>query len=132
MAAADPSTAVNELDARPGVVRYGILGSGFVADFYADGLRDVPIARAVANYSRSEERAKAFAARRGIERTYTEMADLCADPEVDVVIIALPNHRTSRPRAWPPRPARASSAPSRSPATPPKPPRWSSSSGTPA
>ncbi len=92
--AADPSSAdtVNELDARPGVVRYGILGSGFVADFYADGLRDVPIAQAVANYSRSEERGKAFAARRGIERTYTEMADLCADPEVDVVIIALPNH----------------------------------------
>ena len=74
------------------MVRYGILGSGFVADFYCDGLRDVPIARAVANYSRSDERARAFATRRGIERTYTDMAELCADPEVDIVIIALPNH----------------------------------------
>ena len=92
---ADHSTAQaapDPLDARPGVVRYGILGSGFVADFYADGLRDVPIARAVANYSRSAERGAAFAARRGIERTYADMAELCADPEVDVVIIALPNH----------------------------------------
>src|SRR5215207_10163015 len=89
---AEPSTAIDPLDARPGTVRYGILGSGFVADFYADGLRDVPIARAVANYSRSDERGRAFAARRGIERTYTDMAELCADPEVDVVIIALPNH----------------------------------------
>jgi predicted dehydrogenase len=73
-------------------VRYGILGSGFVADFYLDGLETVPIASAVASYSRSAERAQDFAARRGITRTYTDMAELCADPEVDMVIIALPNH----------------------------------------
>jgi predicted dehydrogenase len=73
-------------------VRYGILGSGFVADFYLDGLETVPIATATANYSRSGERADAFAARRGIARTYTDMAELCADPEVDMVVIALPNH----------------------------------------
>jgi predicted dehydrogenase len=75
-----------------GDVRYGILGSGFVADFYVEGLETVPIARAVANYSRSEDRAERFATRRGITRTYTDMAALCADPEVDMVIIALPNH----------------------------------------
>jgi predicted dehydrogenase len=73
-------------------VRYGILGSGFVADFYLDGLETVPIATATANYSRSQERADAFAARRGITRTYTDMAELCADPDVDMVVIALPNH----------------------------------------
>ena len=73
-------------------VRYGIIGSGFVADFYLDGLQTVRIASAVANYSRNEERAKEFAARRGITRTHTDMAELCADPEVDMVIIALPNH----------------------------------------
>jgi predicted dehydrogenase len=79
----------------PGVeghVRYGVLGSGFVADFYCDGLESVRNASAVANYSRSQERADAFAARRGITRTYTDMAELCGDPEVDMVIIALPNH----------------------------------------
>lgn len=75
-----------------GHVRYGVLGSGFVADFYLDGLDSVRNASAVANYSRSQERADAFAARRGITRTYTDMAELCADPEVDMVIIALPNH----------------------------------------
>src|SRR3954451_11380850 len=73
-------------------VRYGILGSGFVAGFYLDGLNDVPIAEATANYSRSQERADAFAARRGLTRTYTDMAELCADPDVDLVIIPLPNH----------------------------------------
>src|SRR4051794_31123952 len=90
----EPSTSAAARPARTGtdVVRVGLLGSGFVADFYLDGLRDVPDARAVANYSRSGERAAAFAERRGIERQYTEMAELCGDPEVDMVVVALPNH----------------------------------------
>src|SRR4051794_34935409 len=73
-------------------VRLGILGSGFVADFYLDGLRYVPGTEVVANYSRSAERAQEFGSKRGIARQYTEMADLCADADVDMVVIALPNH----------------------------------------
>ena len=90
----EPSTpvAAEPSRSRTEVVRLGVLGSGFVADFYLDGLRDVPGARVVANYSRSGERAAEFGQRRGIERQYTAMADLCADPEVDMVIIGLPNH----------------------------------------
>jgi predicted dehydrogenase len=86
LAAAGPSRT------RTDVVRLGLLGSGFVADFYLDGLRDVPDTRVVANYSRSPQRAAEFGQRRGIDRHYTEMADLCADPEVDMVVVALPNH----------------------------------------
>ncbi len=74
------------------IVRIGVLGSGFVADFYLDGLRDVRSARAVANYSRSAERAADFGRRRDIGRQYTDIAELCADPEVDLVVVALPNH----------------------------------------
>src|SRR5689334_13221596 len=70
----------------------GLIGSGFVADFYMDGLRDVPGARVVANSSRSRERAEEFGRRRGIPRQYTDDAELCADPEVDLVVIGLPNH----------------------------------------
>jgi predicted dehydrogenase len=74
------------------LVRLGILGSGFVADFYLDGLRYVPGTEVVANYSRSAERAKQFGEARGIPTQYTEMADLTADENVDMVVIALPNH----------------------------------------
>jgi predicted dehydrogenase len=90
----EPSTpaAAAPSRARTDVVRLGLLGSGFVADFYLDGLRDVPDTRVVANYSRSGERAAAFAERRGTERRYTEMDELCRDPEVDMVVVALPNH----------------------------------------
>jgi predicted dehydrogenase len=76
----------------PEPVKVGLLGSGFVADFYMDGLRDVPGARVVANYSRSAERAGAFGERRGIPRQYTDMAELCADEDVQMVVIGLPNH----------------------------------------
>jgi predicted dehydrogenase len=74
------------------VIGLGLIGSGFVADFYMDGLRDVTGARAVANYSRSAERAEEFGRRRGIPRQYTEVGALCADPEVDIAVIGLPNH----------------------------------------
>ena len=69
-----------------------MLGSGFVADFYMEGLRDVPGAEVVANYSRSDERANEFGRRHGVSRQYMTMEDLCADEDVDLVVIALPNH----------------------------------------
>ena len=74
------------------MVKIGLLGSGFVADFYMDGLRDVPGAQVVANYSRSKERAQDFGRRHAIPRQYTTMDALCADPEVQMVVIGLPNH----------------------------------------
>jgi predicted dehydrogenase len=73
-------------------VNLGLAGSGFVADFYMDGLRDVPGAHVVANYSRSAERSTSFGERHDIPRQYTDLAQLCADDEVDIVVIALPNH----------------------------------------
>ena len=74
------------------MVKIGLLGSGFVADFYIDGLRDVPGAQVVANYSRSEQRALEFGKRHAIPRQYTTMDALCADPDVQMVVIGLPNH----------------------------------------
>lgn len=73
------------------VVNLGIVGSGFVASFYLAGLRDISIARAVANYSRSQQRADEFGSTHGIPRQYTSIEALCADPEVDMVVIGLPN-----------------------------------------
>ena len=73
-------------------VALGLIGSGFVADFYMAGLDDVPGAGVVANYSRSAERAEEFGRRYDIPRQYTDVESLCADDEVQMVIIGLPNH----------------------------------------
>src|SRR5256712_12995663 len=74
------------------IVHIGMLGSGFVADFYMDGLRDVPGTEVVANSSRAEERAREFGRKHAVPRQYTAVEELCAHREVEMVVIGLPNH----------------------------------------
>jgi predicted dehydrogenase len=74
-----------------GEVRIGMLGSGFIGEFHADGLRYVPEARVVANWGAGPERREAFAARFG-SRPLETLDAVCADPEVDLVVVSLPNH----------------------------------------
>jgi predicted dehydrogenase len=74
------------------VIGVGLIGSGFIGDTYADALNDVRNAVLVANYSRDAARADAFAGKWGPESTpYDDMVALCADPSVDLVVVALPN-----------------------------------------
>lgn len=73
------------------MIRIGMLGSGFIAEGYAEALLDVRDAELVANYSRNTARAAAFAARWKVGRTHDAMDQLCANPDVDLVIVALPN-----------------------------------------
>ncbi|MET0813332.1 MAG: Gfo/Idh/MocA family oxidoreductase [Microbacterium sp.] len=73
------------------MIKVGILGSGFISDSYADSLLDVRNAVLTANYSRDIERARAFAKRWASPATYDSMEELAASPDVDVVVIALPN-----------------------------------------
>jgi predicted dehydrogenase len=68
-----------------------MLGSGFIGEFHALGLRYVPAARVVANYGAGAERREAYARRFG-SRPVESIAALCADPEVDLVVVSLPNH----------------------------------------
>jgi predicted dehydrogenase len=73
-----------------GSVGVGMLGSGFIAEFHAHGLRYVPDARVVANQGAGRERREAFARRFG-SRPIDSVEALCADPEVDLVVVSLPN-----------------------------------------
>lgn len=72
-------------------VRIAMLGSGFVADFYMQGLANVNGQEVVANYSRSGKRAKAFAARWGVAESTTKIETLIARDDIGLYIIALPN-----------------------------------------
>lgn len=73
------------------MVRIGLIGSGFIAATYADAIRDVRDAVITANSSRDAERARRFGEQWGIPTQYSDVAALCADPEVDLVVISLPN-----------------------------------------
>jgi len=72
-------------------VGIGMLGSGFIGEFHTLGLRYVPDARVVANWGAGTERREAFAARFG-SRALDSIEAVCADPEVDLVVVSLPNH----------------------------------------
>ena len=74
-----------------GEIGIGLLGSGFIGEFHTLGLRHVPNARVVANYGAGAERREAFASRFG-SRAYDSIDGVCADPDVDLVVVSLPNH----------------------------------------
>ncbi len=72
-------------------VRVGMLGSGFIGEFHALGLRYVPDCRVAVNADAEAGRREAFARRFG-SRPVASIEALCTDPEVDLVIVSLPNH----------------------------------------
>lgn len=72
-------------------VRVAILGSGFVADFYLQGLANVNGHQVVVNYSRSAEKAQAFAERWSIPENTIDLKALIARNDIHLYIIALPN-----------------------------------------
>jgi predicted dehydrogenase len=72
-------------------VGIGMLGSGFIGEFHTQGLRYVPDARVVANWGAGNERREAFATRFG-SQALDSIDAVCADPEVDLVVVSLPNH----------------------------------------
>ena len=74
-------------------MRWGIIGSGRIAQAFADAITHVPGASISAVASRSLDRARDFAARVGASRVFTKAADLAADRHVDIVYIATPHHR---------------------------------------
>ena len=70
-----------------------MLGTGLIGLFYTRTLhgqrnRD----RVEVVYSRSQERADAFARENGVPQTATDLEEAIAHPETDTVVIGLPNH----------------------------------------
>jgi xylose dehydrogenase (NAD/NADP) len=73
------------------MLRFGILGTGWMLGKYADTFRLIDSAALVAVASRDGERAKAAAAKHGVPRAHPSYESLLGDPEIDIVINALHN-----------------------------------------
>lgn len=76
-------------DAPP--LRWGVLAPGGIAADFTGALHKHTTQRVVAAGSRSAERAAAFAAAHGVERSYGSYTQLVEDPDVDVVYVASPH-----------------------------------------
>ncbi|MGQ9682794.1 MAG: aldo/keto reductase [Anaerolineae bacterium] len=73
-------------------VRWGILGTGNIARAFCDALRTSALGELVAVGSRTPQAAERFGAEFGAQRRHGSYEALVADPEVDAVYVALPNH----------------------------------------
>jgi predicted dehydrogenase len=72
-------------------LRWGILGTGGIADTFATDLVLTESGVVAAVGSRSQESAGRFAAKHGVERAHPSYESLVADPEIDVVYVATPH-----------------------------------------
>ncbi|MEV5778344.1 Gfo/Idh/MocA family oxidoreductase [Streptomyces antimycoticus] len=72
-------------------VRWGIIGTGYVARIFASDLDHAEHGSVVAVASRRADRAGAFAADLAIPAAYRNAEDLIADPAVDAVYVATPH-----------------------------------------
>ncbi len=75
----------------PQPVRIAMLGSGFVANFYMQGLDNVNGQEVVVNFGIDADRAAAFAKQWKIPESSSNLATLIERDDIDLYIIALPN-----------------------------------------
>ena len=74
-----------------GVIRVGLISTAAINDALLGGARESELVEVVGVASRERARAEAYARERGLERAFGSYDELLADPDVDVVYVALPN-----------------------------------------
>lgn len=80
----DPATAP--------VLRWGVMGTGWIAERFVTAVRRLTRQDVSAVGSRDRRTADFFADRFGIARRYGSYADLVADPQLDVIYVATPHN----------------------------------------
>jgi len=73
------------------MIKIGTVGTGFIVDRFFDAVSKTEDTVITAIYSRSEETARAFAAKHNMAKWHTDREAFLNDPEVDVVYVASPN-----------------------------------------
>ena len=74
-----------------GILRVGIIGTGWIAEKAAITLNGLAECEAYAVGSRTLEKAEAFANKWNIAKAYGSYAELIADPDVDLIYIGTPH-----------------------------------------
>lgn len=77
-------------------LRWGVIGTGWIAERFVDAIQSQTRHRVVAVGSRTDAAAAAFAGRFGIPRAHGSYEALVGQPEVDVVYVATPIPVTCR------------------------------------
>lgn len=72
-------------------MKLATIGSGFIVDNMFDSIKDVEDIEPVAVYSRTMDKARAFADKHAVKKAYDSLEAMFTDPEIDTVYIASPN-----------------------------------------
>jgi predicted dehydrogenase len=72
-------------------MRIGTIGSGFIVEFILKNIQKTEGIFCEAVYSRTEEKGRALADKFGVQKVYTDLDAMCADPDIDFIYIASPN-----------------------------------------
>ena len=73
------------------MLRFGTIGSGWIADEYIHGAKDSGLWELTAVYSRTQERAAAYDKQHGAKHAFTNLEEMAASDVLDAVYIASPN-----------------------------------------
>jgi Predicted dehydrogenases and related proteins len=73
------------------MVRFGVIGTNWITDSFLAAAQLDEHFRLTAVYSRTEEKAREFGAKYGVDRTFTDAVEMAASGEIDAVYIASPN-----------------------------------------
>ena len=74
-----------------GILRVGIIGTGWIAEKAAITLAGLTMCEAYAVGSRTQEKADEFARKWDVKKAYGSYAELMADPDVDLVYVGTPH-----------------------------------------
>lgn len=72
-------------------IRFGVVGTNFITDWLIAGAKEDARFELVAVCSRTEERAREFAAKHSIPLTFTSLEEMAKSDAIDAVYIATPN-----------------------------------------
>lgn len=72
------------------MIRFGVIGTNWITESFLDAGRQCADFALTAVYSRTSERAKAFAEQQGADRWFTDVEEMAASGAIDAVYIASP------------------------------------------
>jgi scyllo-inositol 2-dehydrogenase (NADP+) len=73
------------------LIRFGVVGTNWITERFLKAALQAEDFQLTAVYSRTEEKAKEFAGKYGVERIFTDLQSMAASGEIDAVYIASPN-----------------------------------------
>lgn len=73
------------------MIRFATIGTNWITEAFIEAAKKTEDFTLAAVYSRTDEKAKQFAAKTGAERTFTNLEELAKSNDIDAVYIASPN-----------------------------------------